>query len=316
MEYEESLGLNLYEMDLRSYDPAIGRFNGIDPVVHHSQGTSVAFDNNPIYWADPSGADAQTFFNNGSQGFKDAFRSLQNQAKTWEEEEPDDWYFNSETNKLEWHDGSNADAADNLTWVGTNSAPSEYLSQISKIFGGTGDVPFAFGLYWSGIKQYAKIRGEQIASGKIFGEALVSAVPGKGLLFNTEAYANNARTVAWLYETDFGNAEYAYYGGQFTGALAEAAITRKAIGGLGRFSTGGSFLNNYKVVSNWSLSKNGNRMFKLRLINKKTNYHFGIERHSFNTNYGRAIFTTHLNFGLYGNKHFFLNPFKAGKVKL
>ncbi|WP_440880303.1 DUF6443 domain-containing protein [Tenacibaculum sp. C7A-26P2] len=58
IELEESLGLNLYEMDLRSYDPAIGRFNGIDPVTHHSQGTSVAFDNNPVYFADPSGADS------------------------------------------------------------------------------------------------------------------------------------------------------------------------------------------------------------------------------------------------------------------
>jgi RHS repeat-associated protein len=58
IELEESLGLNLYEMDVRTYDPAIARFNGIDPVTHHSQGTSVAFDNNPIFWADPSGADA------------------------------------------------------------------------------------------------------------------------------------------------------------------------------------------------------------------------------------------------------------------
>ncbi len=58
VEYEEALGLDLYEMDLRLYNPAIGRFNGIDPVTHHSQGTSVAFDNNPIFWADPSGADA------------------------------------------------------------------------------------------------------------------------------------------------------------------------------------------------------------------------------------------------------------------
>jgi len=45
-------------MDFRLYDPAIGRFNGIDPVTHHSQGTSVAFDNNPIFWADPSGANS------------------------------------------------------------------------------------------------------------------------------------------------------------------------------------------------------------------------------------------------------------------
>ncbi|PQJ80278.1 DUF6443 domain-containing protein [Polaribacter porphyrae] len=60
VEYNESLGLNLYEMDLRMYDPAIGRFNGIDPVVHHSMSTYTAFDNNPAFWADPSGADAQT----------------------------------------------------------------------------------------------------------------------------------------------------------------------------------------------------------------------------------------------------------------
>ncbi|MBX2827820.1 MAG: hypothetical protein KTR22_06640 [Flavobacteriaceae bacterium] len=58
VELNEDLSLNLYEMEMRSYDPAIGRFLGIDPVTHHSQGTSVAFDNNPIFWADPSGADA------------------------------------------------------------------------------------------------------------------------------------------------------------------------------------------------------------------------------------------------------------------
>ncbi len=58
VEYEEALGLDLYEMDVRMCDPAIARFNGLDPVTHFSQGTSVAFDNNPIFWADPSGADA------------------------------------------------------------------------------------------------------------------------------------------------------------------------------------------------------------------------------------------------------------------
>ena len=65
VEYEESLGLNLYEMDVRMYDPTIARFNGIDPVTHFSQGTSVAFDNNPVYWADPSGADSWTYVSDG-----------------------------------------------------------------------------------------------------------------------------------------------------------------------------------------------------------------------------------------------------------
>jgi RHS repeat-associated protein len=61
VELEKSLGLDLYEMEFRMYDPAIGRFNGIDPVVHYLQGTSVAFDNNPIFWADPSGADGEYY---------------------------------------------------------------------------------------------------------------------------------------------------------------------------------------------------------------------------------------------------------------
>ncbi len=119
VEYEEGLKLNLYEMDVRSYDPAIARFNGIDPVTHYSQGTSVAFDNNPIYWADPSGADAATFTNNGSQGFANVWQHIQTQAKIWsfyeeeveEEEEPDDWYEILDANgkgtgKYEWFEGS------------------------------------------------------------------------------------------------------------------------------------------------------------------------------------------------------------------
>ncbi|QTE21173.1 hypothetical protein J3359_09985 [Polaribacter cellanae] len=60
MELEESLGLNLMEMNFRSYDPAIARWTSIDPVTHWSMSTYTAFDNNPVFWADPSGADART----------------------------------------------------------------------------------------------------------------------------------------------------------------------------------------------------------------------------------------------------------------
>lgn len=57
-ELEESLGLNLYEMDMRQYDPAIARWTSIDPVTHWSMSTYNAFDNNPVYFADPSGANS------------------------------------------------------------------------------------------------------------------------------------------------------------------------------------------------------------------------------------------------------------------
>ncbi len=58
VELEESLGLDLMEMDERSYDPAIARWTSIDPITHFSNSTYNAFDNNPVFWADPSGADA------------------------------------------------------------------------------------------------------------------------------------------------------------------------------------------------------------------------------------------------------------------
>lgn len=59
VELNESLDLNLYEMDLRQYDPAIARFTSIDPITHFSMSPYMAFDGNPIFWADPSGADAE-----------------------------------------------------------------------------------------------------------------------------------------------------------------------------------------------------------------------------------------------------------------
>lgn len=42
---------------MRDYDPAIGRWLGIDPVTHFSQSPYNAFDGNPVSIADPSGAD-------------------------------------------------------------------------------------------------------------------------------------------------------------------------------------------------------------------------------------------------------------------
>ncbi len=56
-ELNESLGLDIVEMTYRQYDPAIGRFNGMDRFTMLSPDITpyrFAF-NNPIYWSDPSG---------------------------------------------------------------------------------------------------------------------------------------------------------------------------------------------------------------------------------------------------------------------
>jgi RHS repeat-associated protein len=57
-EWQDELGLNMYTMDMRQYDPAIARWVVQDPVVHFDYSPYSAFDNNPVFWADPSGADA------------------------------------------------------------------------------------------------------------------------------------------------------------------------------------------------------------------------------------------------------------------
>jgi len=58
-EWQDELGLNMYDMDMRMYDPAIARWVVMDPVVHHSMSPYNAFDDNPVFWADPSGAEGE-----------------------------------------------------------------------------------------------------------------------------------------------------------------------------------------------------------------------------------------------------------------
>ena len=65
-EFQDELGLNMYDMDMRQYDPAIARWVVLDPVIHHSMSPYNAFDNNPVFWADPSGADSAIFEQGGT----------------------------------------------------------------------------------------------------------------------------------------------------------------------------------------------------------------------------------------------------------
>jgi RHS repeat-associated protein len=55
-ELQDELGLNMYAMDMRLYDPAIARWTVIDPITHLDESSYTAFSNNPVFFADPSGA--------------------------------------------------------------------------------------------------------------------------------------------------------------------------------------------------------------------------------------------------------------------
>jgi RHS repeat-associated protein len=49
---------NSYTTQFRQYDSRLGRWLSTDPVTHPQYSPYSAFDNNPVYYADPSGADA------------------------------------------------------------------------------------------------------------------------------------------------------------------------------------------------------------------------------------------------------------------
>ena len=88
-EYNEDGELNLYEMILRQYDPAIGRWISIDPITHFSQSTYTGYDNNPVFWADPSGA--ATGFGGAAAGFITKGMGSSNMGNTGHDPDDDKW---------------------------------------------------------------------------------------------------------------------------------------------------------------------------------------------------------------------------------
>ena len=131
IELEEALGIDLYEMSLRLYDPTIGRWNSLDPVIHYDFSTYSAFDNNPVIFADPSGADAWThvygneYINTRTgESTNDANRAIG--ETVGEVAGPTDWVLNLDTDKYEWKgDVTSADDEDlpsNSEYVGVGKS--------------------------------------------------------------------------------------------------------------------------------------------------------------------------------------------------
>ncbi|OUS00374.1 hypothetical protein A9Q86_10400 [Flavobacteriales bacterium 33_180_T64] len=132
-ELEKSLGVNLYEMDLRQYDPSIARWTSIDPVLHYSMSSYTAFDNNPVYWSDPSGADSYDYdydieSNSGDFEMSGDYRP------------PNKHIYDIGT---VWLDDDGLWIWDGTNWVGQGSTKlsysGEYDSEISGLDDGTGN---------------------------------------------------------------------------------------------------------------------------------------------------------------------------------
>lgn len=92
-EFTGDLGLNVNEMDMRQYDPVLGRWNSMDPVTHFDYSPYSAFDNNPVFWADPSGADAVAVTGGimyTGQDAQDLFELIKANANSKKKEEEDE----------------------------------------------------------------------------------------------------------------------------------------------------------------------------------------------------------------------------------
>lgn len=119
-EFQDDLRLNMYAMDARQYDPAIGRWIVNDPIVHHSTSPYSAFEGNPVFWADPSGAEGEHYdYNTGgyvnstgqSVSFSEAMASQGlNTDGSKKSTGPDDWIKNNETGEVKWFDGTSKEA--------------------------------------------------------------------------------------------------------------------------------------------------------------------------------------------------------------
>jgi len=147
IEQEEALGLNLFEMDLRQYDPAIARWTGIDPVTHYDYSTYNAFDNNPVFWADPSGANstAEWLQENGltQDDLITVYRADNNQQSG-----PDDIIRIDTQSKryevLETDDETNVVYIDDVL-IDDNAEKGEYSAELFEKFGYSIWRPYAVG---------------------------------------------------------------------------------------------------------------------------------------------------------------------------
>lgn len=289
IELEEGLGINLYEMNMRQYDATIARWTGIDPVTHHSMSTYTAFDNNPVYWADPSGANSvqqddfsgrdQTQFSSSDiNGNNDCCNGAGDNGQSMTELNTLDEVVLSSRKKSKEFDFSNMPDwmkyQDNDWWESSFSGSlRDYNRQYGTNFSfGNALNEWTYQFYYK--PAYDDMINDMHSATSLAAEIVFTFMPtplvATGIVF---------KGGMWITQ----------------GAKYTSKYIKPMLG---------------KVTK----TKGGFTKFQLGFRNSKTGFQLKLERHGFNNKVGSSIYTTHINYGKHGKEHYFLNVFKRNKT--